>query len=72
MKKLMMVLAMGLALSSVGFARDRDDFNRRPVVRRVEAVRVVRDYRPAERVIVRRDCDRRFVDRRDCRRGFRW
>ena len=28
MKKLMMVLAIGLALSSVGFARDRDDFNR--------------------------------------------
>ena len=42
MKKLMMVLAMGLALSSVGFARDRDDFNRRPAVRRVEADRDVR------------------------------
>ena len=29
MKKLMMVLAIGLALSSAGFARDRDDFDGR-------------------------------------------
>jgi hypothetical protein len=53
MKKLMMVLAIGLALSSVGFARDRDDFDGRSgrVVERHFSghadrnVRVDRDFR---------------------------
>ena len=53
MKKLMMVLAIGLALSSVGFARDRDDYdgrNGRVVERHFSGhadrnVRVERDFR---------------------------
>jgi hypothetical protein len=53
MKNIMMVLAIGLALSSVGFARDRDDFDRhsgRVVERHFSGhanrdVRVERDFR---------------------------
>ena len=70
MKKLMMVLAMGLALSSVGFARDRDDFNRREV-ERYRHERVVRDDCRPERFVVRRDCDRRIERRREHRRDWR-
>jgi len=55
MKKLMMVLAIGLALSSVGFARDRDDFNGRAgrVVERHFSGHADRDVR-----VVRHDRDR--------------
>jgi hypothetical protein len=55
MKKLMMVLAIGLALSSVGFARDRDEFDGRNgrVVERHFTGHADRDVR-----VVRHDRDR--------------
>ncbi len=65
MKKLIMALAMGLALCSVGFARDRDDFNRG------DRNRDVREYREHQRQ-ERRERERDRECRRDFRRDHRW
>ena len=66
MKKLMMVLMMGLALCSVGFAHDRDDFDHWG---RNRDVREYRAHRHAERRERRRE--RRREHRREYRRHWR-
>lgn len=79
MKKLMMVLAMGLALSSVGFARDREVRVERVIRRDRAGLAIGFSYAPApgyyvpgpaycppvvDRVVLRRDFDRdRWFDR---------
>ena len=61
MKKLMMMVLMGLSLCSVGFARDRDDFNR------YDRDRNVREYREHRRE-ERRECKHHRERRRHFRR----
>jgi hypothetical protein len=56
MKKLMMMVLMGLSLCSVGFARDRDDFNRGD---RDRNVREYREHKREERRERRRERERR-------------
>ena len=65
MKKLMMMLVMGLSLCSVGFARDRDDFNRWD---RDHDAREYREHKREEK----RERQRERECRRDFRRDHRW